>query len=158
LQHALETFPCLQCQGSTVEHLRCTRTFKKKHEDSSSARKQKAGATKRQTRLSESMHSAGSQGIRLFPQGRALIYALSENEKVLSSIARWATYAIMKVSQAVLGDPLLVVMLQAARGPHATKGLVPTLTRSVFKGFMVAEFQVTCPCIISCHMLLLNTY
>ena len=37
--------------------------FKKKHEDSSSARKQKAGAAKRQTHLSECMHAAGSQGI-----------------------------------------------------------------------------------------------
>ena len=57
-----------------------------------------------------------------------------ENEKVLSAIARWATYASMKVSQAAFGDPLFVAMLQAARGPHETKGLVPKLTRSAFKG------------------------
>jgi hypothetical protein len=47
--------------------------FKKKYEDSSSALKQKSGATKRQTRLSECMHATGSQGIHLFPQGRALM-------------------------------------------------------------------------------------
>jgi uncharacterized DUF497 family protein len=63
--------------------------FKKKHEDSSSARKQKAGATKRQTRLSECMHAAGSQGIQSI-SSRKSTYALSENEKVLSAIARWA--------------------------------------------------------------------
>ncbi len=47
--------------------------FKKKHGDSSSARKQKAGAAKRQQRLSakrqqrlsECMHVADSQGIQL---------------------------------------------------------------------------------------------
>ena len=131
--------------------------FKKKHEASSSARKQKAGATKRQARLSECMHAAGSQGIQSI-SSRKSTYALSENEKVLSAIARWATYASMKVSQAAFGDPLFVAMLQAARGPHETKGLVPKLTRSAFKGFMLAEFQVTSPCIISCYMLLLNTY
>ena len=132
--------------------------FKKKHEHSSSARKHKAGAAKRQIRLSECMHAAGSQGIQVSISSRKSTYALSENEKVLSAIARWATYASMKVSQAALGDPLFVAMLQAARGPHDTKGLVPKLTRSVFKDFMLAEFQVTSPCIISCYMLLLKTY
>ena len=114
--------------------------FKKKHEDSSSARKQKAGAGKRQTRMSECMHAAGSQGIQSI-SSRKSTYALSENEKVLSAIAGWATYASMKVSQAAFGDPLFVAMLQAARGPHDTKGLVPKLTRSAFKGFMIAEFH-----------------
>ena len=87
-------------------------------------------------------------------------YALSENEKVLSAIARWGKYASMKVSQTAFGDPLFVAMLQAARGPHETKGLVPKLprTRSAFKGFMLAEFQVTSPSIISCHMFLMHTY
>jgi hypothetical protein len=65
---------------------------------------------------------------------------LSENEKVLSAIARWGAYASMKVSQAALGDSLLMAMLQAARGPHDKKGLVPKLTRRSFKGFMLAEF------------------
>jgi hypothetical protein len=79
--------------------------FKKKHEASSSARKQKAGATKRQTRLSACMHAAGSHGIQSI-SSRKNTYALSENEKLLSAIARWATYSIMKVSQAAFGDPL----------------------------------------------------
>ena len=70
--------------------------FKKKHEASSSARKQKAGATKRQTRLSECMHAAGSQGIQSISSKKST-YALSENEKVLSAIARWATYASMNL-------------------------------------------------------------
>jgi hypothetical protein len=32
----------------------------------------------------------------------------------------------MKVSQQAFEDPLFVAMLQAARGPHDTKGVVPT--------------------------------
>ena len=94
------------------------------------------------------MHVADSQGIQSI-SSRKSTYALSENEKVLSGIARWATYTNMNVRQAAFGDPLFVTMLQAARGPHETKGLVPKLTRSVFKGFMLAEFQVTSPRIIS---------
>jgi hypothetical protein len=85
-------------------------------------------------------------------------YALSENEKVPRAIDRWGKYANMKVSQTAFGDPLFVTMLQAARGPHETKGLVSKLTRSAFKGFMIAEFQVTSPSIISCHMFLIHTY
>jgi hypothetical protein len=49
----------------------------------------------------------------------------------------------MKVRQHAFEDPLFVVMLQATRGPHETKGVVPKLTRKVFKGFMHAEYQVT---------------
>jgi hypothetical protein len=49
----------------------------------------------------------------------------------------------MKVSQAAFEDPLFVAMLQAARGPHETKGVVPKLTRKIFKGFMHVEYQVT---------------
>ena len=56
------------------------------------------------------MHAAGSQGIQSI-SSRKSTYALSENEKVLSAIARWATYASMKVSQAAFGDPLFVAML-----------------------------------------------
>ena len=73
--------------------------FKKKHEDSSSARKQKAGARKRQTRLGECMHAAGSQGIQVSISSRKSTYTLSENEKVLSAITRWATYAARQVSK-----------------------------------------------------------
>jgi hypothetical protein len=54
----------------------------------------------------------------------------------------------MKVSQAAFEDPLFVVMLQAARGPHETKGVVPKLTRKMFKGFMYAEYQVPVSCSI----------
>ncbi len=36
-------------------------------------------------------------------------------------------------------------MLQAARRPHETKGIVPKLSTKAFKGFMNAEFEVTCP-------------
>ena len=92
------------------------------------------------------MHASVSVGIQSI-SSKKINYGLSESEKVLSAIARWVTYASMKVSQAVFGD--LVAMLQAARGPHETKGLVPKLTRAVFKGFMLAEFQVTCPWCIS---------
>jgi hypothetical protein len=44
-------------------------------------------------------------------------------------MARWGLYASMKVSQQAFEDPLFVAMLQAARGPHDTKGVVPKLTR-----------------------------
>ena len=131
--------------------------FKKKHEGSSSARKQKVGLAKRQTRLGECMHASGSEGI-LSISTKKSTYGLSDNEKVLSAITRWGTYANMKVSQSAFGDPLFVVMLQAARGPHETKGLVPKLSKRAFKGFMLAEFQVTSPSSISCHMILMNTY
>ncbi len=80
---------------------------------------------------------------------RKSTYTLSENEKVLSAIGRWVTYTSMKVRQDVFGDPLFVTMLQTVRGPYETKGLVPKLTGSAFKGFMFAEFQVTSTCIIS---------
>jgi hypothetical protein len=118
--------------------------FKKKHEVSSSALKQQAGAAKRQTRLSECMHAGGSEHVQSISSKKSP-YGLSESEKVLSAIARWGTYAEMKVSQPAFGDPLFVAMLQAARGPHETKGVVPKLTRSDFKGFMLAEFEVTSP-------------
>jgi hypothetical protein len=94
------------------------------------------------------MHAAGSERIQSISSKKST-YGLSENEKVLSAIARWGTYASMKVSQAVFGDPLFVAMLQAARGPQETKGLVPKLSRRDFKGFMIAEFQVTSPSSIS---------
>jgi hypothetical protein len=77
--------------------------FKKKHEDSLSALKQKAGAAKRQTRLSECMHAAGSEQIQSISSKKST-YGLSESEKVLSAITRWDTYASMKVSQAAFGD------------------------------------------------------
>ncbi len=70
---------------------------------------------------------------------------MSDNEKVLSSVTRWGTYDNMKVSQSDFKDPLFVAMLQAARGPHETKGIVPKLSTKTFKGFVNAEFQVTCP-------------
>jgi hypothetical protein len=54
--------------------------FKKKHGDSSSARKQKAGAAKRQTRLSECMHAAGSQGIIYFLKEEHLCVVGEERE------------------------------------------------------------------------------
>jgi hypothetical protein len=78
--------------------------FKKKHEDSLSVLKQKSGAVKRQTRLSECMHAAGSEQIQSISSKKST-YGLSESEKVLSAIARWGTYANMKVSQAAFGDP-----------------------------------------------------
>ena len=111
--------------------------FKKNHEDSSSTRKQKAGLVKRQSHLGECMHVSDSVGIQSISSVyKKSTYVLSENEKVLSAITRWVTYANMKVSQIAFGDLLFVVMLQAAHGPHETKGLVPKLTRSVFKGFI----------------------
>ena len=140
-----------------MEHIGCTRTFQEETEGSSSARKQKVGLAKRQTRLGECMHASGSEGI-LSISTKKSTYGLSDNEKVLSAITRWDTYASMKVSQSAFGDPLFVVMLQAARGPHETKGLVPKLSKRAFKGFMLAEFQVTSPSSISCHMILMNTY
>ncbi len=79
--------------------------FKKKHEGSSSARKQKVGLAKRQTRLGECMHAFGSEGIQSI-SSKKNTFGLSDNEKVLSAIARWGTYASMKVSQSAFGDPL----------------------------------------------------
>ena len=69
------------------------------------------------------MYASGSEGMQSI-SGKKSTYGLLENEKVLSAIARWGTYANMKVSQAAFGDPLFVAMLQAARGPHETKGVV----------------------------------
>ena len=60
-----------------------------------------------------------------------------------------------RLIQTVFTDPLFVVILQAARGPPETKGLVPKLTKRVFKSFMYAEFQVTSTC--SIHFLLIHT-
>ena len=92
--------------------------------------------------MGDAMHLAGSASSNVVPARKSL-YGLTEGEKMLSAIARWGTYANMKVRQAAFKDPLFVAMLQAARGPPETKGIVPTLTRQAFKGFMHAEFQVT---------------
>ena len=99
-------------------------------------------AEKRQLRMSECMKASDSADIES-SSSKHFTYALSENEKVLSAVARWGLYASMKVSQAAFEDPLFVAMLQAARGPHETKGVVPKLTSKMFKaskmfkGFMV---------------------
>jgi hypothetical protein len=98
-----------------------------------------------------------SEGIQSVSSKKST-YGLSENEKVLSAIVRWGEYASMKVRHGAFGDPLFMEMLQAACGPHDTKGLVPKLTRRSFKGFMIAEFQVTSPSSICYHMLLMHTY
>ena len=98
-----------------------------------------------------------SEGIQSVSSKKST-YGLSENEKVLSAIVRWGEYASMKVRHGAFGDPLFMEMLQAACGPHDTKGLVPKLTRRSFKGFMIAEFQVTSPSSICYHMLLIHTY
>jgi len=140
----LKLFRSSKCKDAGWSTTIAVAHFKKKHEDSSSALKQQAGAAKRQTRLSECMHAADSEQVQSISSKKST-YGLSESEKVLSAIARWGTYASMKVSQAAFGDPLFVAMLQAARGPHETKGVVPKLTRSAFKGFMLAEFEVTSP-------------
>ena len=89
----------------------------KKHVDSKVARQQKGRAEKRQLRMGDCMHASGSVGIES-SSSKHFTYALSENEKVLSAVARWGLYASMKVSQAAFEDPLFVAMLQAARGPH----------------------------------------
>ncbi len=115
---------------------------KKKHEDSDVARKQKARSEKSQLRLGECMQVSGTADIQS-SSSKHITYGLSENEKVLSAVVRWGLYASMKVSQHSFEDPLFVAMLQAARGPHENKGVVPKLTRKVFKGFMHAEYQVT---------------
>ncbi len=88
------------------------------------------------------MQASGTAGIHS-SSSKHITYGLSENEKVLSAVARWGLYASMKVSQQAFEDPLFVAMLQAARGPYETKGVVPKLTRKVFKDFMHAEYQVT---------------
>ena len=51
--------------------------FKKNHEDSSSARQQKAGLVKRQTRLGELMHASGSD-LRESYRGRQWLYSSQE--------------------------------------------------------------------------------
>jgi hypothetical protein len=121
--------------------------YKQKHVDSKVAHQHKGRAEKRQLRMSECMQASGSAVIES-SSSKHFTYALSENEKVLSAVARWGLYASMKVSQAAFEDPLFVVMLQAARGPHETKGVVPKLTRKMFKGFMYAEYQVPVSCSI----------
>jgi hypothetical protein len=67
--------------------------FKNKHEDSSSTHKQKAGDTKRQSRLGECMHTSASVGLQSI-SSKKNTYGLSEKEKVLSAIARWGTCTI----------------------------------------------------------------
>ena len=109
-------------------------------------------AVKRQARLGECMHASATDG-KQSVSSKKNTYGLSENEKVLSVITRWGTYAGMKVSQVAFGDPMFVAMFQVAHGPHETKDLVSKLSRRDFKDFMIVEFQVTSPCSISCHML-----
>ena len=92
--------------------------------------------------MSECMQASDSAGIES-SSSKHFTYALSENEKVLNAVARWGLYARMIVRQAAFEDPLFVAMLQAAHGPHETKGVVPKLTRKIFKGFMHTEYQVT---------------
>jgi hypothetical protein len=84
------------------------------------------------------MQASDSEGIES-SSSKHFTYALSENKKVLSAVARWGLYVIMKVSQSSFEDPLFFVILQTARGPHETKGVVPKLTRKIFKDFMYAE-------------------
>jgi hypothetical protein len=90
---------------------------KKKHADSDVARKHKGRAEKTQLRLGECMQASGTADIQS-SSSKQITYGLSENEKVLSSMARWGLYASMKVSQQAFEDPLFVAMLQAARGPR----------------------------------------
>ena len=73
--------------------------FKKNHEGSSAARKQQQCLLKRQARKGEAMHASASDN-KLSACSKKSPYGFSENEKVLSAIARWGTYASMKVSQA----------------------------------------------------------
>ena len=75
--------------------------FKKEHPHSDSVRKHKAKLEIRQVRLGESMHVSDSSSQRN-------TYGLSDNEKVLSAIDRWGTYASMKVWQHNLRTQWLV--------------------------------------------------
>ena len=84
-----------------------------------------------------------SQNDSVFKAPRVVTDIMGKYPNLLNTVTRWGLYAIMKVSQAVFEDPLFVTMLQAARGPHETKGVVPKLTRKIFKGFMHVEYQVT---------------
>ena len=69
---------------------------KKKHADSDVAHKQKARTEKSQLRLGECMQASGTAGIQS-SSSKHSPYGLSENEKVLSAVARWGLYASMKV-------------------------------------------------------------
>jgi len=60
----LKLFRSSKCKDAGWSTTIAVAHFKKKHEDSSSALKQQAGAAKRQTRLSECMHAAGSEQIQ----------------------------------------------------------------------------------------------
>jgi hypothetical protein len=64
-------------------------------------------AVKHQARLGEYMHVSVTDG-KQSVSSKKNTYGLSENEKVLSAIARWGTYAGMKVNQGAFGDPLFV--------------------------------------------------
>ena len=70
--------------------------FKKNHPHSDSVRKQKGKLETRRQRVGECMHTSGSQVIQVVSSKKSP-YGLSDNEKVLSAIARWGTYANMKV-------------------------------------------------------------
>ena len=103
------------------------------------------------------MYASDNQTIQVLSSKKSP-YGLSDNEKLLSVIARCGTYANMKVSQAAFADTLFVVILQAAHGPHETKDMVPKLSRQTIKGFLVAEFQVICTSTMRCRILLIHIY
>ena len=69
---------------------------KKKHADSKVARQQKGRVDKKQLRMSECMHASGSAGIQS-SSSKHFIFALSENEKVLSAVARWGLLSLIHI-------------------------------------------------------------
>jgi hypothetical protein len=77
---SLKLFRSSKCKDAGWSTTIAVAHFKKKHEDSSSALKQQAGAAKRQTRLGECMHAGGSS--------KKSPYGLSESEKVLRASCR----------------------------------------------------------------------
>jgi hypothetical protein len=84
------------------------------------------------------MKTSGTVGIHSFSSKHSS-YGMSENEKVISVVARWGTYTSMKVSQTIFEDPFFVSMIQEVNGPPQTKGVVPKLTKKAWKGLMSSE-------------------
>ena len=72
---------------------------------------------------------------------KKITYGLSENEKVLTSMGYVHTH---ESETTCLHRPCVQVVVMMEVGPVDTKGKVWQLTRPVFKGFTISEFQVTC--------------
>ena len=109
----LKLFRCTKSTSSAWSTSAAVAHFKKQDPHSNAARKQKGKLETRQAWLGECMHASGSHAIQGHSSQKGP-YGLSDNEKVLSAVARWGTYANMKVSQAAFADPMGSVSSESA--------------------------------------------